>query len=107
MRNCGIGKRRDLPAVQTPVVSSLIMSASLAGGVPPIRGALIGQFESGFAGMYGTGDPCSHRLRSRFPLSSRGVWHWAHMATLSTRYFPRATSEAPLAFSLACFAGVF
>src|ERR1035437_885593 len=100
MRNWGIGSRRRLPVVQVPAVSSLIMSASLAGGVPPIRGALRGQFESGFAGSQGTGAPCSHRVRSRFPLLSRGVWHCPHIATPSTTYFPRATLGAALAVLL-------
>jgi hypothetical protein len=55
-----MGGRSRSPVVQIPVVSSLIMSESLAGkGVPPIRGALIGQLESGFDGAHGTGAPCS------------------------------------------------
>jgi hypothetical protein len=36
MRNCGMGSRNRFPFVQMPVVSSLTMSASEAGGVPPI-----------------------------------------------------------------------
>jgi hypothetical protein len=55
LRNCGIGGRRGLPVVQTPLVSSLIMSASLAGsGVLPIRRVLIGRSDSGSAGSHGT-----------------------------------------------------
>src|SRR5713226_9614775 len=38
-----------------------------------------------------TGAPCSHRLRSGTPALSRGLWHWPHIATPSTIYFPRAT----------------
>ena len=54
--------------VQTPVVNRLIMSSSLAGnGVRPIRGAVIGQLESGFVGCQGTGAPCNHRSRSGLP----------------------------------------
>src|SRR5580658_1952006 len=42
------------------------------------------------------GAPCSQRLRSGFPSRSTGVWHWPHLATPSTRYFPRATFASPL-----------
>src|ERR1700722_2313886 len=100
MRNCGIGKRSRLPVVQMPVVSSLTMSASSAGGVPPILGALTGQSELGLAGRYGSGPPCSQLARSGFPLLSLGVWHCPHMATPSTRYFPRTTSDGRPVFSL-------
>ena len=93
MRNGIIGKSSCLPLVHMPVVSSLIMSASLAGGVPPILGASNGHFGRGCAGTHGTAPPCNHWLRIRTPFSSRGVWHCPHIATLSTRYLPRATSE--------------
>src|SRR5450755_961203 len=102
MRNWGMGSRRGLPVVQMPVVRSLIMSASLAGGVPPMRGALSGQFWAGLAGSQGTGDPWSHRVWSRFPLASRGVWHCPQTATDSTMYLPRATSAPPIAALPGC-----
>lgn len=102
MRNGIIGKRNCFPFVQMPVVSSLIISASLAGGFPPILGAIMGQaLIPPLAGDHGTGAPCNHLLRSRLPSPSRGVWHCPHIATPSTRYLPRATSpplsEAPFA----------
>ena len=102
MRNGIIGKRNCFPFVHIPVVSSLIISASLAGGFPPILGAIMGQaLIPPFAGDHGTGAPCNHLLRSRLPSPSRGVWHWPHIATPSTRYLPRAASpplsEAPFA----------
>src|ERR1035438_7392845 len=92
MRKGIIGKRNGFPVVQIPVVSSLTISASLAGGLPPILGATSGQFVFGTDGAHGTGAPCSHRLISRFPLASRGVWHCPHIATACTRYLPRAAS---------------
>src|ERR1700723_2051975 len=102
MRNGIIGRRRGLPVVQMPVVSSLTISASLAGGLPPILGAIRGQLLTApSAGDQPTGEPCSQRLRSRLPLLSRGVWHSPHMATPSTRYLPRATSPPPSAVPLA------
>lgn len=102
MRNGIMGKRNCLPLVQIPVVSSLIISASLAGGLPPILGAIMGQLLAlPSAGDHGTGAPCNQLLESSSPLLSRGVWHCPHIATPSTRYLPRAASpplaEAPLA----------
>src|SRR5580704_15302781 len=36
--------------------------------------------------------PCSQASVCRSPRPFRGVWHSPHMATSSTRYFPRSTS---------------
>src|ERR1700690_1038421 len=96
-----MGKRRGLPVVQMPVVSNLTISASLAGGFPPILGAISGQFDAPSTGAHRTDAPCNHRLRSRPPLLFRGVWHSPHIATPSTRYFPRATSPPLLPVSAA------
>src|ERR1022692_1591726 len=102
MRKGIMGKRRGFPVVQMPVVRSLIMSASLAGGLPPILGAIRGQLESPpSAGAQRTAAPCSHLVRSTPPLLARGVWHSPHISTDSTRYFPRATSPPPLALPAA------
>lgn len=73
MWNGIIGNRNGLPFVQMPVVSSLIMSASPAGGAPPIRGAERGHFGSGFEGSMNTGAPWRVRCGSSFPSLSRGV----------------------------------
>ena len=62
IRNGIIGKRNGWPVIQIPVVSSLTISTSLAGGVPPIRGACNGQLESApDAGTHNTGAPCKAR----------------------------------------------
>lgn len=89
-----MGKRSGCPFVQIPVVNSFTMSASLAGGVPPIRGAFNGQFGLAAGGPQVTGAPSRGRLCSRVPSLFRGVWHCPHIATFSTRYFPRSTSPA-------------
>src|ERR1700733_1887158 len=67
IRNGIIGKRNGCPFVQIPVVSNFTISASLAGGFPPILGATSGQFEFATDGANGTDAPCNHRLISRFP----------------------------------------
>src|ERR1700676_1105394 len=105
MRNWGMGGRRRAPVVQMPVMSSLTMSESLAGnGVPTIRGALAGQFESGFAGVQGNAAPCSQCARSGLPLGSLGVWQSPQIAILSTIYFPRAADLSLPDLSLPDFA---
>jgi hypothetical protein len=98
MRNCGIGGRRGFPFRHTQVVSSVTISAWLPGGVPAIRGACSGQSVDGSAGLNPTGAPSSHFVRSKSPVLVRGVWHWAHTATPSTIYLPRAT-RLPWLFS--------
>src|SRR5579864_2843201 len=86
-----MGGRRGVPVFQMPAVRRVMSSASLPGGEPAIRGACSGQSCTGTDGCSQSGAPSSQRLRSRFPELSRGVWHMPHMATPSTRYFPRAT----------------
>src|SRR5215831_10882935 len=73
MRNGGMGGRSGLPLVQIPVVSSIVISASVPGGVPAIRGTWSGQLSVGWAGSNHSEPPCSHLLRSRRPWGSRGV----------------------------------
>jgi len=50
------------------------------------------QSETGTAGCKNTAPPFSHCWKSRAPETSLGVWHSWHIATSSTRYFPRAMS---------------
>src|SRR5271165_5821625 len=91
-----MGQRRGLPSTQIPVINSVIIAASLAGGVPAMRGSMSGQLGSGRAGKYGTGPPASHLEVSGSPLASRGVWQSPQCATPTTIYLPRSTELALL-----------
>jgi hypothetical protein len=91
MRKGGIGGLGGRPVREIPVVNSLMISASVPGGEPAIRGSRIAQAGEGYVGRVCVGPPISQRARSGLPRSSRCVWQRSHIATPSTIYLPRST----------------
>jgi len=90
IRKGGIGGLGGLPVREIPVVRRVIISASVPGGAPAIRGSTIAQLGEGYVGRVCVGPPWSQCARSGFPVSSRCVWQRSHIATPSTRYLPRS-----------------
>ncbi len=79
------------PFWSLPVVSSVTICASVHPGIPARGGATSAHFGIGTMFLKSSGAPWSHRSLMNSPLSFRGEWQSTHMATCSTRYFPRAT----------------
>ena len=87
-----MGGRNISPSGPVPFSKMVANCSSVKLGRPAKGGAVSAQGCIGATGLIQMLAPCSQASVCRSPRPFRGVWHSPHIATSSTRYFPRSTS---------------